>query len=67
MSSANANDAVVPAAYPPPVDVKREFIKHGLNAEDELIEVGVAIVGRSSRLRDCGDSLYRSSCMGTDG
>ena len=30
---------------PPPVDSPKEFIKRGLDAEDELIEVGVAIVG----------------------
>jgi electron-transferring-flavoprotein dehydrogenase len=36
---------VVPAAYPPPVDSPNEFIKRGLDPEDELIEVGVAIVG----------------------
>src|SRR5437763_14647301 len=40
-----ANGAVVPAAFPPPVDSPREFIKRGLDPEDELIEVGVAIVG----------------------
>ncbi len=41
----SSNGRVVPAAYPPPVDSPREFIKRGLDAEDELIEVGVAIVG----------------------
>src|SRR3989454_9850766 len=39
------NGAVAPAAFPPPVDPQREFIKRGLDPEDELIEVGVAIVG----------------------
>jgi electron-transferring-flavoprotein dehydrogenase len=39
------NGAVVPAAYPPPVDSPNEFIKRGLNDEDEIIEVGIAIVG----------------------
>ena len=34
-----------PAQFPPPVDSRGEFIKHGLDPEDELIEVGVAIVG----------------------
>ncbi|HWI06350.1 MAG TPA: electron-transfer flavoprotein:ubiquinone oxidoreductase [Solirubrobacteraceae bacterium] len=34
-----------PAQFPPPVDPQGEFIKHGLDPEDELIEVGVAIVG----------------------
>src|ERR1700744_1750590 len=36
---------VAPAAFPPPVDSQKEFIKRGLDPEDELIEVGVAIVG----------------------
>jgi electron-transferring-flavoprotein dehydrogenase len=35
----------VPAAYPPPVDSPNEFVKRELDAEDERIEVGVAIVG----------------------
>ncbi len=34
-----------PAEFPPPVDVQKEFIKRELDAEDERIEVGVAIVG----------------------
>src|SRR5246127_18132 len=39
------NGAVAPAAFPPPVKSPDEFIKRGLDPEDELIEVGVAIVG----------------------
>ena len=34
-----------PSEFPPPVDSQAEFVKHGLDAEDDLIEVGVAIVG----------------------
>src|SRR3954467_6484119 len=45
MSSHNGNGKVAPAAYPPPVDSQREFIKRTLDDEDERIEVGVAIVG----------------------
>src|SRR3954463_15801205 len=45
MAGANGNGRVVPAAYPPPVDTQKEFIKRELDAEDERIEVGVAIVG----------------------
>src|SRR3954464_3111039 len=41
----NGNGRVVPAAFPPPVDPRKEFIKRELDAEDERIEVGVAIVG----------------------
>src|ERR1044072_4486881 len=45
MSASNGNGKAVPAAYPPPVDSPNEFVKRGLDAEDELIEGGVAIVG----------------------
>src|SRR3954467_14503124 len=41
----SSNGRVVPAAYPPPVDSQKEFIKRELDAEDDRIEVGVAIVG----------------------
>ena len=34
-----------PSEFPPPVDSQAEFVKRGLDPEDELIEVGVAIVG----------------------
>ena len=34
-----------PADFPPPVDTQREFVKRELDAEDERIDVGVAIVG----------------------
>jgi len=44
MASMNGG-APAPAQFPPPVDSPDEFIKHGLDPEDELIEVGVAIVG----------------------
>ena len=40
-----SNGKVAPAAFPPPVDSPKEFVKRGLDGEDELIEVGVAIVG----------------------
>jgi electron-transferring-flavoprotein dehydrogenase len=42
---AGHNGSVSPAAYPPPVDSPNEFIKRELDAEDERIDVGVAIVG----------------------
>src|SRR5438270_11635681 len=45
MSSSNGNGARAPSEFPPPVDARKEFIKRGLDSEDELIEVGVAIVG----------------------
>jgi electron-transferring-flavoprotein dehydrogenase len=34
-----------PADFPPPVDPQAEFIKREIDAEDECIDVGVAIVG----------------------
>src|SRR5437868_7654142 len=34
-----------PIEFPPPVDSVQEFVKRGLDDEDEVIEVGVAIVG----------------------
>jgi electron-transferring-flavoprotein dehydrogenase len=36
---------VAPIDFPPPVDSRKEFIKRELDAEDERIEVGVAVVG----------------------
>jgi electron-transferring-flavoprotein dehydrogenase len=42
---AGRNGKVAPAAYPPPVDPQKEFIKRELDPEDERIDVGVAIVG----------------------
>jgi len=45
MASGSANGAVVPSAFPPPVDSREEFIKRELDPEDERIDVGVAIVG----------------------
>jgi electron-transferring-flavoprotein dehydrogenase len=54
-----AGGAVVPAAYPPPVDPQKEFVKRGLDAEDELIEVGVAIVGGGTAGLACANRLLQ--------
>src|SRR5439155_16339758 len=54
-----ANGAVVPAAFPPPVDSPREFVKRGLDDEDELIEVGVAIVGGGTAGLACANRLLQ--------
>src|SRR5919109_207276 len=43
--AAASDGLVVPAAFRPPVDSRKEFIKRELAPEDERIEVGVAIVG----------------------
>jgi electron-transferring-flavoprotein dehydrogenase len=53
----SANGAVAPAAFPPPVDPQKEFIKRGLDPEDELIEVGVAIVGGGTAGLACANRL----------
>jgi electron-transferring-flavoprotein dehydrogenase len=55
----HANGKVVPAAFPPPVDSPGEFIKRGLDAEDELIEVGVAIVGGGTAGLACANRLLQ--------
>src|SRR3954449_3081096 len=44
-SHGGANGKVAPIDFPPPVDSRKEFIKRELDAEDERIEVGVAVVG----------------------
>src|SRR5437764_10563894 len=54
-----ANGAVEPAAFPPPVDSPREFIKQGLDPDDELIEVGVAIVGGGTAGLACANRLLQ--------
>jgi electron-transferring-flavoprotein dehydrogenase len=56
---AHHNGKVVPAAFPPPVDSPREFVKQGLDAEDELIEVGVAIVGGGTAGLACANRLLQ--------
>src|SRR3954465_4795341 len=40
-----AKRAHAPLEFPPPVDPQSEFIKRDVDPEDEIIEVGVAIVG----------------------
>ena len=53
------NGKVAPAAFPPPVDTQKEFVKHGLDPEDELIEVGVAIVGGGTAGLACANRLLQ--------
>jgi electron-transferring-flavoprotein dehydrogenase len=53
----SANGKVAPAAFPPPVDPQKEFIKRGLDPEEELIEVGVAIVGGGTAGLACANRL----------
>ncbi|HEY4450792.1 MAG TPA: electron-transfer flavoprotein:ubiquinone oxidoreductase [Solirubrobacteraceae bacterium] len=53
----SSNGKVAPAAFPPPVDSRKEFIKRGLDPEDDLIEVGVAIVGGGTAGLSCANRL----------
>jgi electron-transferring-flavoprotein dehydrogenase len=53
------NGKVAPAAFPPPVDSQKEFIKRGLDDEEELIEVGVAIVGGGTAGLACANRLLQ--------
>jgi electron-transferring-flavoprotein dehydrogenase len=55
--SGSNNGRVVPAAFPPPVDSVKEFVKRGLDPEDELIEVGVVIVGGGTAGLACANRL----------
>src|SRR5437763_8689803 len=57
MSSANGPHA--PSGYPPPVDAGGEFIKRGLDPEEELIEGGVAIVGGGTAGLACANRLLQ--------
>ena len=57
MSSQNGQPA--PSEFPPPVDSVKEFIKRGLDDEDELIEVGVAIVGGGTAGLACANRLLQ--------
>src|SRR3954452_16151171 len=59
MAGHNGNGRVAPAAFPPPVDPQKEFIKRTLDAEDELIEVGVAIVGGGTAGLACANRLLQ--------
>src|ERR1700736_2380216 len=61
MSSRNGarNGRVAPADFPPPVDPVNEFIKRELDAEDDRIEVGVAIVGGGTAGLACANRLLQ--------
>jgi electron-transferring-flavoprotein dehydrogenase len=50
---------VAPAAFPPPVDSQAEFIKRTVDPEDEVIEVGVAIVGGGTAGLACANRLLQ--------
>jgi len=48
---------VVPADFPPAVDSRREFIRREFDGADEVIEVGVAIVGGGTAGLACANRL----------
>src|SRR4051794_4042494 len=54
---AGDNGGPAPLDYPPPVDPKGEVVKRGLDPEDDLIEVGVAIVGGGPAGLSCANRL----------
>jgi electron-transferring-flavoprotein dehydrogenase len=53
------NGAVIPSQYPPPVQSPDEFVKSELDAEDDRIEVGVAIVGGGPAGLACANRLLQ--------
>src|SRR4051794_24203870 len=55
----SSNGHHAPSEYPPPVDPVREFVKHGLDPEDERIDVGVAIVGGGTAGLACANRLLQ--------
>src|ERR1700716_1935900 len=55
----SSNGEVAPAAFPPPVASRKEFMKRGLAPEDELIEVGWAIVGGATAGLACANRLLQ--------
>ncbi|MDQ2895821.1 MAG: electron transfer flavoprotein-ubiquinone oxidoreductase [Actinomycetota bacterium] len=57
MASSNGTRAHAPSEFPPPVAPVEEFVKRGLDDEDELIEVGVAIVGGGTAGLACANRL----------
>src|SRR5436305_15132042 len=58
-SNGSSNGKVAPAAFPPPVDSRKEFIRRGLDPEDALIAVGVAIVGGGTAGLACANRLLQ--------
>ncbi len=52
-------DGPAPLDYPPAVDPRAEFVKRGLDAEDDVIEVGVAIVGGGTAGLSCANRLLQ--------
>ena len=58
-ASHNGSGPHAPSEFPPPVDPVKEFIKRGLDDEDERIDVGVAIVGGGTAGLACANRLLQ--------
>jgi electron-transferring-flavoprotein dehydrogenase len=56
---ASSSGKVSPADFPPPVEVEKEFVKRGLDGEDDRIEIGVAIVGGGAAGLACANRLLQ--------
>ena len=56
---ASNHGTAAPIDFPPPVDVVKEFVKRGLDGEDERIDVGVAIVGGGTAGLACANRLLQ--------
>src|ERR1700748_3662456 len=56
---AGSNGHHAPSEFPPPVDSVKEFVKRGLDDEEELIEGGVAIVGGGTAGLACANRLLQ--------
>jgi len=59
MAGSNGRRAHAPSEFPPPVAPVEEFVKRGLDDEDDLIEVGVAIVGGGTAGLACANRLLQ--------
>src|SRR6201986_747469 len=59
MAGSNGNRPHAPSEFPPPVDPVGEFIKRGLDDEDERIDVGGAIVGGGTAGLACANRLLQ--------
>jgi electron-transferring-flavoprotein dehydrogenase len=59
MASRNGHGPYAPSEFPPPVDSVGEFVKRGLDGEDERIDVGVAIVGGGTAGLACANRLLQ--------
>ena len=57
MAAGNGKGPYAPSEFPPPVEPVKEFVKRGLDSEDDRIDVGVAIVGGGTAGLACANRL----------